>query len=93
MTASQEPAAGQKGGAAVRLASPNAHSRCASPIMTVPEACEYLRTSRAGLYRMTDTEAVAKPVRRGGRAFFRHAHIAGVAAKLEALAMDSELGL
>ena len=64
-----------------------------SPFMTVPEAVEYLKTSRASLYRMIDTGEVAKPVRRGGRAFFRREHIHGVAAKLEALAMDSELGL
>ena len=64
-----------------------------SPFMTISKACQYLRTSRAGLYRMIDTGEVAKPVRRGGRAFFRRAHIHSVAAKLEALAMDSELGL
>ena len=71
----------------------SAQSQSASPFMTVPEACDYLRTSRASLYRMIDSGEVAKPVRRGGRAFFRRDHIHSVAAKLEALAMDSELGL
>ena len=61
--------------------------------MTIPEACQYLRTSRAGLYRMIDSGEVAKPFGRGGRAFFRREHIHSVAAKLEALAMDSERGL
>lgn len=64
-----------------------------SPFMTISEACQYLRTSRASLYRMIDAGEIAKPVRRGGRAFFRREHIESFAAKMEALAMDSELGL
>jgi excisionase family DNA binding protein len=78
----QNDQTGLKGGSAV-----------ISPFMTIPEACQYLRTSRAGLYRMIDAGEVAKPVRRGGRAFFRRVHIHSVAARLIALAMDSELGL
>lgn len=64
-----------------------------SPFMTVAEACHYLKTSRASLYRSIDAGEIAKPVRRGGRVFFRREHIQSVAAKMEALAMDSELGL
>ena len=41
-----------------------------SPLMTVPEAVSYLRTSRAGLYRMIDDGQLPKPLRRGGRALF-----------------------
>jgi excisionase family DNA binding protein len=44
-----------------------------SPLMTVPEAVSYLKTSRAGLYRMIDQGDLPRPLRRGGRALFaRH---------------------
>ena len=65
----------------------------ASPFMTVPEAVSYLRTSRAGLYRMIDDGKLPKPIRRGGRALFARSVLERQAQHEVNQHLDWELGL